>query len=125
MATITIPTGQALEALIALQHICGAEKMPASARYAFTRTLLRLQANPDLTAAETTRVAAIQRLGETKDGRSEVKPENFDKFLAEYSPVAATPVDLDIPLIQAAHLEFAPELSMREVQALDPFLRGE
>jgi len=120
---MTISIGQALQALQVLQKM-GAASFPAKEAYCVARLISRLQIHPDLVALAQTRIASVRKFGAEKDGQIIVGPDRIAEFLAEYEPVAAQPIELDVPLLSISILENAPAMTPAEMQLLEPFFAG-
>jgi hypothetical protein len=117
---ITLPVGRALQALEALQKM-GETKFPAKEAYHFGRLLKRLQTNPDILAANQSRIDSAKKFGVEKDGQIAIPPERINEFAAEYEQVAAIPVELDVPVLPVSILDHAPPMLPSEMMALEQF----
>lgn len=118
--TITIPRVQALHAAQGLQKLM-ASNFPARDAFRISKLVATLNANPDLTALEAVRSATVQRFGVKENGAITVPPERMPEFLAEYEPVAMTPMELEIVPLPASVLDHAPEMTPQDMLTLEPF----
>jgi hypothetical protein len=125
---LEITAGAALLALEAL-HKWLVVPFPVSDAFALGRVIARLKLQPDLAAAETARAAAARAYGtDVGGGQSRVPPDRQAAFMADYGPVANTPLKLDVPRLPVSILEYArthplemPVMTPLEMMALEPF----
>ena len=117
-----IPVGLALQALQTLQKMSSAN-FPAMDAFRIAKLTAMLSANPDVLAADKTRLALFQKYGEEKDGRITIpSPARQIEFAAEFGPVAEQQITLSLALLPLSILEHAPEMTPGEMQALSTFL---
>ena len=120
---LRMPLGQATQALGAFNKMVAAP-FPATEAFLIARTISKLNLNPDVTAAEAARVAAVRKFGvQSTDGQIAVPPEKMGKFTEEYGPVVLREVELDITPLPISILEHAPKMTPAEMLALEPFLK--
>jgi hypothetical protein len=151
-STLTVPIGQAVQVLQVLQTLAAHKPEGVTTgvyRYPMARVINRLVANPDLMAADKVRVEAVQKYGQappcpqcggdelkkkecpachgsgTVNGALFVPSDKAAEFLAEWQPIAVKAITLDVPRIPARLLQYAPDISVADMMALEPFLEGE
>ena len=120
-STITLPVGQALQALQALQRL-GSAPLAARDAFAIARATARLLAVPEIVATEAARMAAVRSHGKQVGGNYTVPPECMEAFVAEFQPIALRPVSLPGIRIPLSALEAAPAITPAEMMVLDPLL---
>jgi hypothetical protein len=119
---LTMPSGQAFQALQALQRMATMDEFPGALSYRIARVIARLQINPDLMAFDTARAAIVRKLS---GGAPSLPADKLPEFMAEYDPLAMTPITLDLPRLPLAILDHAAKIKPADVMALEPFLEEE
>lgn len=124
--TIHIPSGQALQALQALQRLFES-KFPAKLARQIAKAIAVLSANPDIVALNKTREKLILQYGKEIPGGWAVEPgtKNAVAFSGEYTPIAAEMAELSITPLPIAILNYAPDMTPSDMGALEPFWEEE
>ena len=121
---ISIPVGQALQALEVLQQ-WGAASFPAKQAFQIGKLSARLRLHPDVIAADQARMAAFKKFGAEVEGRIKIPPQQLKQFSDEYSPVANSPCEIEAQRLPISILEHAPNMTPDEMTMLEPFLEKE
>jgi hypothetical protein len=118
---ITITLNQATNMLGVLQRISAASMPP---RYAFiiSRNHAALAGNPDVIAAEQTRVALVKEHGKPTDTGYMVPPENLQAFATAFAQVGANVVEIGFLPLSLAALDELPDLAPTDMSVLDPLV---
>ena len=116
---LTLTLGQATSILAVLQRITTSA---TAARYAFiiSRNLAALSANPDVVAADQTRVKLIQKHGEQTPTGWTVPQDKFLDYLAEFGEVANNRTEVSLILMPLEALDSFPAISAQDMSVLDP-----
>lgn len=116
---IQIPTGRALAALEVLKKLQADNNKDA---YRIGRVLYRLEAHPDLTAAEQSRMNLVRKFGDEKDGQFSVPAEKQAAFFTEYAAIANETIEIDVPMMPISVLDSAPVMKPGEAALLEAFI---
>ena len=117
--TVTLTLGQATSMLAILQRITQAA-VPAKVAFAVARNMAALTQNPDVAAADQTRVKLIREHGEQTATGWQVPPEKLEVYLLEFGEVAAARTEVTLMLLPLEALDAFPPISAADMSVLDP-----